>query len=157
MHLLCPATANHIIYGTEKILNKPGVNTYGNTDKTSLSPLLFYTSTEAGNDIGLIERLLSVSWCLVADIKFGTLRAVRDWTEELPLELIPSATRIIIKVKTIPISEGRKSIIIYCELFPEAYAAIMEIKATEYTAPDSTIITMTGKRVECMRYCFSCR
>jgi len=85
------------------------------------------------------------------------VRAVCDWTEELPLELIPSATRIIIKVKTIPISDGRKSIIMYCELFPEAKAAIMEIKAAEYIAPDSTIITMTGKRVECTRACFSSR
>ena len=38
------------------------------------------------------------------------LRAFCDWTRELPLELIPSATRTIIKVKTIPWCKVHSSI-----------------------------------------------
>jgi len=80
-------------------------------------------------------------------------RAFGNWGEP-PFELIPSATRIIIVVKTIPISDGRKSRIIYCELFPEAYAARAEIKPEEYIAPDSITMIITGKRVEDMPACF---
>jgi len=117
----------------------------------------FSISADPRNLIGFIEIILLVSRCLVADVKSGILRATCDWTTELPFELIPSATRIIIKVKTIPISDVRKSTIMYCELLPASYAAIMEIKAAAYRAPDSMIITMTGKRVECIRVCFSSR
>ena len=51
-------------------------------------------------------------------------------------------------------TERTKSSMMYCALLPEAYAAMTEIKAEEYKAPDSITITMTGKSVEFMLACF---
>jgi len=127
---------------------------YGQKNYLIIIGQSYSTLVEARNTIGFIRKWLLWSWEFVPFGKFGM---VSDSGEPPPFELVPSATRIIIVVKTIPSSDGMKSVITYSALFPAAYAAMPETKAAEYIAPDSIIMIMTGKRVEDMPACFSSR